>query len=75
VSDFFQWCEAAGLRELNAPQRVHVAAYVESFGKTHSAPSRDKSLAAVCEDLSAYLAGWKAYFRIAETPRVLTGSG
>jgi RNA-directed DNA polymerase len=25
----------------------------------------------VCEDLGVYLAGWKGYFRIAETPRVL----
>jgi len=30
-----------------------------------------RSVAAVCEDLGVYLAGWKGYFRIAETPRVL----
>ena len=30
-----------------------------------------RSLAAVCKELGTYLAGWKAYFRIAETPRVL----
>ena len=41
--------------------------------RTLTRRSVGKSLAAVCEDLSAYLAGWKAYFRIAETPRVLTG--
>jgi RNA-directed DNA polymerase len=29
-----------------------------------------QSMAAVCKDLGQYLAGWKAYFRIAETPRV-----
>ena len=27
-------------------------------------------MAAVCKELGEYLAGWKAYFRIAETPRV-----
>ena len=30
-----------------------------------------QSIAAVCKELGRYLAGWKAYFRIAETPRVL----
>ena len=33
VSDFFQWCEESGLRELAALQPVHVAAYVEQLGK------------------------------------------
>jgi site-specific recombinase XerD len=47
VSDFFQWCEEAGLSELRALQPVHVAAYVESLGKTHSAPSVKQHLAAV----------------------------
>jgi RNA-directed DNA polymerase len=32
--------------------------------------SAGRSLAQVCETLGAYLAGWKAYFRIAETPKV-----
>ena len=32
--------------------------------------SAGRSLAQVCETLGAYLAGWKACFRIAETPRV-----
>jgi site-specific recombinase XerD len=47
VSDFFQWCEESGLRELIALQPVHVAAYVEQLGKTHSAPSVKQHLAAV----------------------------
>ena len=47
VSDFFQWCEGSGLRELGALQPVHVAAYVEQLGKTHSAPSVKQHLAAV----------------------------
>jgi RNA-directed DNA polymerase len=29
-----------------------------------------RSIADVCKELGKYLAGWKAYFRIAETPRV-----
>jgi len=33
--------------------------------------SGGRSLANVCEELGLYLAGWKGYFRIAETPRVL----
>ena len=33
--------------------------------------SGGRSLAAVCQDLGLYLAGWKEYFRLAETPRVL----
>ena len=32
--------------------------------------SAGRSLAAVCRDLGVYLAGWKAYFRIAQTPKV-----
>jgi site-specific recombinase XerD len=47
VSDFFQWCEEAGLRELSSLQPVHVAAYVEQLGRTHSAPSVKQHLAAV----------------------------
>jgi group II intron reverse transcriptase/maturase len=33
--------------------------------------SAGRSLAAVCGELGRYLAGWKAYFRIAETPRAM----
>ena len=32
--------------------------------------SRGRSLAAVAEDLRAYLVGWRNYFRLADTPRV-----
>jgi len=31
--------------------------------------SAGRSLAQICEPLGKYLAGWKAYFRLAETPR------
>ena len=33
--------------------------------------SAGKSLPQLCEKLGTYLTGWKAYFRIAETPRAL----
>ena len=29
-----------------------------------------RSLAQVCEELRPYLTGWKAYFRLAQTPRI-----
>jgi site-specific recombinase XerD len=47
VSDFFRWCEAVDLHELGSLEPVHVAAYVEQLGKTHSAPSVKQHLAAV----------------------------
>lgn len=34
--------------------------------------SAGRSLAAVCAELGVYLTGWRAYFRLAETPRALT---
>jgi group II intron reverse transcriptase/maturase len=33
--------------------------------------SRGRSLEQICGDLRTYLGGWKEYFRLAETPRVL----
>src|SRR5271157_108465 len=47
VSDFFHWCGGVGLSELGRLEPVHVAAYVEQLGKTHSAPSVKQHLAAV----------------------------
>src|SRR3712207_7910291 len=47
VADFFRWTEAAGLTDLQHLQPVHVAAYVEQLGTTHSAPSVKQHLAAV----------------------------
>jgi site-specific recombinase XerD len=47
VSDFFRWCEEVGLARLELLEPVHVAAYVEQLGKTHSAPSVKQHLAAV----------------------------
>jgi integrase/recombinase XerD len=47
VSDFFGWTEGVGLHQLDTLEPVHVAAYVEQLGKTHSAPSVKQHLAAV----------------------------
>jgi site-specific recombinase XerD len=47
VADFFRWCEQAGIHELRVLEPVHVAAYVEQLGQTHTAPSVKQRLAAV----------------------------
>jgi site-specific recombinase XerD len=47
ISDFFHWCEGAGLPRLDAVQPVHVAGYVEQLGKSRAAPSVKQHLAAV----------------------------
>jgi site-specific recombinase XerD len=47
VSGFFRWCEEAGIAELAALEPVHVAAWIEQLGKTHSAPSVKQHLAAI----------------------------
>jgi site-specific recombinase XerD len=47
VSNFFAWCEMAGLGRLEQLQPVHVAAYIEQLSQTHSAPSVKQHLAAV----------------------------
>jgi site-specific recombinase XerD len=47
VSDFFHWCESAGLDRLEAVEPVHVAGYVEQLGRIRSAPTVKQHLAAV----------------------------
>jgi integrase/recombinase XerD len=47
VSDFFAWCETAGLTTLELLQPVHVAAYIEQLSQTRSAPSIKQHLAAI----------------------------
>jgi site-specific recombinase XerD len=47
VSDFFSWCEQAGLATLDSVQPVHVAAYIEQLCRTRSAPSVKQHLAAI----------------------------
>jgi site-specific recombinase XerD len=47
VADFFHWCGVVGLGELDRLEPVHVAAYIEQLGKTHSPPSVKQHLAAI----------------------------
>jgi site-specific recombinase XerD len=47
VSEFFGWTERVGLQQLETLEPVHVAAYIEQLGKSHSAPSVKQHLAAV----------------------------
>jgi site-specific recombinase XerD len=47
VSDFFAWCETAGLSTLALLQPVHVAAYIEQLSQSRSAPSVKQHLAAI----------------------------
>jgi site-specific recombinase XerD len=47
VVQFFRWCEARGFAELQHLEPVHVAAYVEELGTSHSAPSVKQHLAAI----------------------------
>lgn len=47
VSNFFDWCELRKLAALSSIKPVHVAAFVEELGKTHSPPSVKQHLAAV----------------------------
>jgi len=47
VSSFAAWCDERGLRNLQLITPMHVAAYVEQLGKTHSKPTVKQHLAAV----------------------------
>ena len=56
-----------GRRRVSAPALARMKDRVRGLTRR----SGGRSLAAVCEKLGLYLAGWKAYFRIAETPGIL----
>jgi integrase/recombinase XerD len=47
VSTFAAWCEGKRLHHLAAVTPMHVAAYVEQLGRTHSKPTVKQHLAAV----------------------------
>src|SRR3954449_11660040 len=47
TADFFAWCQTQGLGQLRQLQPMHVAAYIEQIGLTHSAPSVKQHLAAI----------------------------
>lgn len=47
VSEFCQWIEAHGIASITAVGSIHIAAYVEELGRTHSAPTVKQRLAAI----------------------------
>ena len=47
VERFAAWCEEKGLGELAGVTPMHVAAYVEQLGRTHSKPTVKQHLAAI----------------------------
>ncbi|MHC2086618.1 tyrosine-type recombinase/integrase [Methylobacterium sp. CM6244] len=47
VGDFCAWMEARGLPSIAAVGSIHIAAYVEELGRSHSAPTVKQRLAAV----------------------------
>jgi RNA-directed DNA polymerase len=64
---FSFWRGGGGVKRRVAPQALE---RLKDRVRVLTRRSAGRSLAAVCEDLGPYLAGWKAYFRLAETPRV-----
>ena len=47
ISTFAAWCEEKHLHDLAAVTPMHVAAYIEHLGKTHSKPTVKQHLAAI----------------------------
>lgn len=47
VQAFSSWCEEKGLGDLSSVTPMHVAAYVEQLGRTHSKPTVKQHLAAI----------------------------
>ena len=45
--DFMNWCADRGVTTLPAIQPIHVAAWIEELGKTHSVPTVKQRLAAI----------------------------
>jgi RNA-directed DNA polymerase len=64
---FSFWRGGGGVKRRVAPQALE---RLKDRVRVLTRRSAGRSLAAVCEDLGPYLAGWKTYFRLAETPRV-----
>ena len=65
----FSFCGGPGgmVRRRLAPQALQ---RLKDRVRALTRRSAGRSLAAICADLGVYLTGWKAYFRLAETPGV-----
>ena len=68
VSDFFAWCETAGLSTLDGVEPVHVAAYIEQLSQTRSAPSVKQHLAAVRMRFDDWLVVGQGLLQIIDQP-------
>lgn len=47
AADFMEWCIERGVTALPRIQSIHVAAWVEELGRTHSVPTVKQRLAAI----------------------------
>lgn len=47
AGDFLSWCQAVGVAALPAVQPIHVAAWIEELGQSHSVPTVKLRLAAI----------------------------
>ena len=47
VREFLAWCEGVGVASIVDVRPLHVAAYIEQFGKERSAPTVKQRLAAI----------------------------
>lgn len=47
AGDFLHWCEGRGVTTLPAIQPMHVAAWIEELGRSHSVPTVKQRLAAI----------------------------
>lgn len=47
VGEFCAWLDGCGLPSITAVSSIHIAAYVEELGRTHSAPTVKQRLAAI----------------------------
>jgi group II intron reverse transcriptase/maturase len=63
------WCSSQGIRRRVAPKALGV---MKDRVRQITTRNGGRSLQAVVGELRGYLLGWKAYFRLAETPRVFT---
>lgn len=64
----FWWSKGRTVRRRVAPEAI---ARLKERVRKLTRRSAGRSLAQLCKPLGRYLTGWKAYFRITETPRVL----
>jgi site-specific recombinase XerD len=55
ISNFFRWCERVVLQRLDVLEPVHVAAYIEQLGQTHSAPSVKQRFCRAYDELRNFL--------------------